>query len=131
MRSLTSMYSSRMRTDRQLTVSLHADPPPPKADLWTESQTSVKALPSPILRMRSLTNYLTFHCKFRFTWINKQGIIVQVISLGGAVTSIQVPDKNGKVEDVVAGYDTMEGEQNKRIKGPFTPNVSVNTTTLT
>ena len=47
---------------------------------------------------------------FRYTWTNKNGVIVQVIVLGGAVTSIQVPDKNGKLDDVVAGYDTVAGE---------------------
>ena len=43
----------------------------------------------------------------------KHDVVVQVITLGGAVTSIQVPDKNGKVEDVVAGYDTVEGEEQR------------------
>lgn len=45
----------------------------------------------------------------RFTFINKNKMQVQVISLGATVTSIKFPDKNGLLEDVVLGFDSIEG----------------------
>lgn len=35
--------------------------------------------------------------------------ISKLINYGGTITSIQVPDKNGKVEDIVTGFDNIEG----------------------
>lgn len=37
---------------------------------------------------------------------------VSIINYGAIVTSIKVPDKNGCVEDVVLGFDTLEGKLN-------------------
>ncbi len=34
---------------------------------------------------------------------------MQVINYGGIITSLRVPDKNGVVEDVVLGYDSLSG----------------------
>nr|CAI5827835.1 unnamed protein product [Callosobruchus analis] len=44
----------------------------------------------------------------RFTWTNQNNVSVQLITYGGYITSIKVPDKNGKVEDVVIGFDNLE-----------------------
>ncbi|KAG4066397.1 hypothetical protein HA402_007033 [Bradysia odoriphaga] len=44
----------------------------------------------------------------RFTFINKSKLQVQVISLGATVTSIRFPDKNGLLEDVALGFDSIE-----------------------
>jgi aldose 1-epimerase len=41
--------------------------------------------------------------------LSNRGIEVQVITYGGIVRSIKVPDKNGKVADVVLGFDALEG----------------------
>lgn len=46
----------------------------------------------------------------RYTFTNKSKMQVQVISLGATVTSIKLPDKNGLLEDVVLGFDSVEGE---------------------
>jgi hypothetical protein len=46
---------------------------------------------------------------FRYTF-RTESLIVQVISYGATVTSIQTPDKDGKLDDVVLGYDDMKGE---------------------
>ena len=40
---------------------------------------------------------------------NKNLVTVQVIEFGGIITSILVPDKNGKVDDVVTGFDKLAG----------------------
>ncbi|XP_050310782.1 galactose mutarotase-like [Anthonomus grandis grandis] len=44
----------------------------------------------------------------RFTWENVRNTKVQVINYGATITSIQIPDKNGKIEDIVTGFDTIE-----------------------
>lgn len=45
----------------------------------------------------------------RITLENKKGMKAGVINYGAILVSLVVPDKNGKTEDVVLGYDTMEG----------------------
>ena len=44
-----------------------------------------------------------------FTLKNNQGMIVKITNFGGIVTSLTVPDKNGNFEDVVLGFDNLEG----------------------
>lgn len=40
---------------------------------------------------------------------NSSGAYVEIIDFGGAIHSINVPDKNGVIGDVALGYDTVEG----------------------
>src|SRR6266446_9160673 len=40
---------------------------------------------------------------------NKSGAEAAISTFGGAVVSLKVPDRNGKVADVVFGYDSVEG----------------------
>jgi aldose 1-epimerase len=40
---------------------------------------------------------------------NKSGAEVSITNYGGAVVSLKMPDRNGKLADVVLGYDTVEG----------------------
>jgi aldose 1-epimerase len=50
----------------------------------------------------------------RFTWKNiKDGSSVQIISYGAIITSITVPDRTGKLSDVVLGYDNIDGYRKK------------------
>lgn len=51
---------------------------------------------------------------FKFTLKNKNGMEVSIINFGATVTSIVVPDKNGKMEDVVLGYDSLDGFVNDK-----------------
>lgn len=44
-----------------------------------------------------------------YTLVNANGMKVKVTNYGGIVTSLEVPDKNGKFEDVVLGYDKLDG----------------------
>src|ERR1700736_1237966 len=46
-----------------------------------------------------------------FTLTNKSGVQVVISDFGGTVVSIKVPDRNGKIGDVVLGYDTLAGYQ--------------------
>lgn len=40
---------------------------------------------------------------------NKNGIEVNIITYGGAIQSIMVPDRNGRLADVALGFDNLEG----------------------
>lgn len=44
-----------------------------------------------------------------YTLTNNQGIEAKITTYGGTVTSLKVPDKEGKLEDVVLGFDSLEG----------------------
>lgn len=44
-----------------------------------------------------------------FTLTNANGMEVRAISYGGIVTHVMVPDRDGKLGDVVLGYDTLDG----------------------
>lgn len=40
---------------------------------------------------------------------NKNGMEAAITNYGGTVISLMVPDRNGKRDDVVLGYDTLDG----------------------
>lgn len=42
-----------------------------------------------------------------FTLTNERNMTVKIITYGATVTSVQVPDKEGKIADVVLGFDTL------------------------
>lgn len=44
-----------------------------------------------------------------FTLRNKNGIVTQITNYGGRVVNLWVPDKAGNFEDIVLGYDNIEG----------------------
>jgi aldose 1-epimerase len=44
----------------------------------------------------------------QYTLENRSGVAVQVIDYGATVTSLKVPNRNGKMEDVVLGYDSLQ-----------------------
>ena len=44
-----------------------------------------------------------------YTLRNTQGAEAQITTYGGVVVSLKVPDRNGKLDDVVLGYDNLEG----------------------
>lgn len=43
-----------------------------------------------------------------FTMTNSKNMTVKIINYGGVITSIEVPDKNGKTADVALGYDSLD-----------------------
>jgi aldose 1-epimerase len=43
-----------------------------------------------------------------YTLTNAHGMIVKVMTYGGIVTQIVVPDRNGKMGDVVLGFDSLD-----------------------
>src|SRR5579872_430182 len=44
----------------------------------------------------------------QYTLINKNGIVMKCIDYGTIITELHVPDKNGKMADVVLGFDKLE-----------------------
>lgn len=50
----------------------------------------------------------------KYVLTNKGGAEAALTNYGGAIVSIKVPDRNGKLADVVLGYDTAEGYVNDK-----------------
>jgi aldose 1-epimerase len=44
-----------------------------------------------------------------YTLTNANGLVAQISNYGGIMVSLTVPDRDGKQEDVVLGFDTLEG----------------------
>jgi aldose 1-epimerase len=44
-----------------------------------------------------------------YTLTNKQGIEIRAITYGGIIQSLRVPDRSGKFDDIVLGFETLEG----------------------
>ena len=44
-----------------------------------------------------------------YTITNDNGVEARVIDLGGIIVSLKVPDRNGDLDDVVLGFDSLEG----------------------
>src|SRR2546430_1117377 len=49
-----------------------------------------------------------------YTLTNKNGVEAAISTYGGAVVSLKVPDRNGKLADVVLGYDSLDGYVNDK-----------------
>lgn len=45
---------------------------------------------------------------YLYSLVNKKGMKAQVMNYGAILVRLYVPDKNGKLEDVVLGYDKLE-----------------------
>src|SRR5437667_10509982 len=43
-----------------------------------------------------------------YTLTNSHGVEVKITTYGGIVTSLKVPDRNGKLDDVVLGFDNLD-----------------------
>jgi len=48
-----------------------------------------------------------------FTLTNNNGLVAQITNFGGIVTSLSVPDRDGKMADVVLGFDDLDGYVNE------------------
>lgn len=47
-----------------------------------------------------------------YTLTNRNGITVKITNLGGIITSIETPDRNGKLADIALGYDSADDYMN-------------------
>ena len=58
------------------------------------------------------------HAVSRYVLVNQKGMEAVVINYGAALVSLKVPDRTGKIADIVLGYDTLQGyEQDKSFFG--------------
>jgi len=55
---------------------------------------------------------LTTEIVKRFTFTNRNGVIIQVITYGATITTVKIPDRNGVFEDIALGFDDMNGYLN-------------------
>jgi aldose 1-epimerase len=54
----------------------------------------------------------------RYVLVNQKGMEAVVITYGAALVSLKVPNRSGRIQDVVLGYDTLQGyEQDKSFFG--------------
>ena len=44
-----------------------------------------------------------------YTLVNQNGIVASITSYGALLTSLKVPDRNGKLDDIVLGFDSLAG----------------------
>ncbi len=44
-----------------------------------------------------------------FTLSNPQGIVAKITNFGGILTSLQTPDRDGKVDEITLGFDSLAG----------------------
>jgi aldose 1-epimerase len=49
-----------------------------------------------------------------YTLTNKNGLVLKVTNYGATVTELHVPDKGGKMADIVLGFESIEGYQKGR-----------------
>ena len=52
-----------------------------------------------------------------FTFENANGMTVKIINYGATIVSVEVPDRDGVMTDVVLGFDDMEGFQS--LENPY------------
>ncbi|CAG7833867.1 unnamed protein product [Allacma fusca] len=55
----------------------------------------------------------------RFTLTNKSGTSAQIITYGATLTSLKVRDKNGQLDDIVLGFDDINGYLGKLGRNPY------------
>ncbi len=46
---------------------------------------------------------------YAYTLTNKNGASVQILSMGGILRKLEMPDRDGKMADIICGFDTVEG----------------------
>jgi aldose 1-epimerase len=61
-----------------------------------------------MISRRAFGTLLTGQTVDEYTLTNAHGMLMQVITLGGIVTQLHVPDRDGKMADIVCGFDNLE-----------------------
>ncbi|MBV9762604.1 MAG: galactose mutarotase [Acidobacteriaceae bacterium] len=56
---------------------------------------------------------------YLYTLRNAAGLEVAITNYGGAITSIKAPDRDKKLEDIVLGFDSLDGYTSKANTGYF------------
>ena len=53
-------------------------------------------------------------CVYCYTLHGKQGMQVSILNYGAVIQKVLVPDRTGRLVDVVSGYDDLEGYLNPK-----------------
>jgi aldose 1-epimerase len=56
---------------------------------------------------------------FLYTLKNASGMQVKITNFGGRITTVEVPDRNKKIDDVVLGFDNVEGYTSGAAAGAY------------
>ncbi|MES2461937.1 MAG: galactose-1-epimerase, partial [Armatimonadota bacterium] len=70
---------------------------------------SASAAPTPKVTQKSFGRMPDGTNVTLYTLTNASGTEVQITNYGGAVVSLKVPDRKGKMDDVVLGFDNLSG----------------------
>ncbi|MDE3057979.1 MAG: galactose mutarotase [Bacteroidota bacterium] len=74
--------------------------------------TDKRTMPHPAIEEKLFGKLRDGREVFSFTLTNASGTRATIINFGAAVVSLYVPDRNGKLADVVLGYDSLDGYVN-------------------
>ena len=77
----------------------------------SSQQEQKKAAPLPMLTKQPFGSTGAAETVDLYTLTNSKGMEVKISTYGGAVVSLKVPDKSGKVADIVLGFDSLDGYQ--------------------
>lgn len=80
-------------------------PPPPVAEPAPETT----AMPEPSPIEKSDYGKLGDQAVDLYTLTNKNGLVLKVITYGAIITEFHVPDRNGKLADIVLGFENLDG----------------------
>ncbi|CAG4942594.1 unnamed protein product [Colias eurytheme] len=78
------------------------------SNVFTKSSKILKEIKGPEGEHSPCASSTNIDIVRRYTWKTKNRMIVQIITYGATITMIQVPDRKGVPDDVVAGFDTLE-----------------------
>lgn len=97
-------------TDFTLKLNTNTSVLPPTYNTFDDEIININGMSIKIDNFGSYTNPITREEEIikRFTWTTKFNMTLQVITYGARVTSLQIPDCENKVSDVLLGCDTIE-----------------------
>jgi len=76
----------------------------------------LSACSSPKIKLIDASKFNTNTSEYKsvalYTLRNSNGLVSQITNYGGRVVNLWVPDKNGSFEDIVLGYETLDGYLN-------------------
>jgi aldose 1-epimerase len=73
------------------------------------ASTNKESAPSMSAKSRPFGNAKSGEAVELYTLANSKGMEATIMTYGGIVTSLRVPDRAGKFDDVVLGFDTLDG----------------------
>ncbi len=77
--------------------------------LWAASLLYAEQKGKPVIETVDIGKTADRQSVQEYTLKNANGMVVKIITYGGIITELHVPDKNGKFDDVVLGFDNLKG----------------------